>query len=370
MRARIARGGPIAFDDFVDVALYHPEGGFFATGRGAGRSRDFLTSPEVGPLFGAVMARALDEWWTDMGEPDPFVVIDAGAGAGTLGRSVLAAQPACSPALRYLLVEASGRLRAEQAEHLPLELPAFVLGPALATDDDGPTLAPGTGPIAASLAELPAAAVTGVVVANELLDNLPFRLLERAPQRWDEVRVDYDGVAFHESLVPAPPELAAEADRLAPGARPGARIPIQQRAQAWLRAALSVVARGRVVVIDYSDHTGDLSERPWTQWVRTYAGGGPGGRPLDNPGQQDITCEVAVDQLARIRMPDTDRSQADFLRAHGLPVLVEEARTAWRERAAAPDLAALAARSRVTEADALTDPTGLGAFRVLEWRRG
>jgi SAM-dependent MidA family methyltransferase len=84
-------------------------------------------------------------------------------------------------------------------------------------------------------------------------------------------------------------------------------------------------------------------------------------------GDQDITCEVAVDQLAGVRQPARDRSQAEFLAAHGIASLVDEARGTWHERAAIGDLAALAARSRVTEAAALVDESGLGAFRVLEW---
>jgi SAM-dependent MidA family methyltransferase len=349
--------------------LYHPEGGFYGAGGGAGRTRDFLTSPEVGPLFGAVLARALDAWWVGMAEPDPFVVVDAGAGAGSLAKAVLDAAPACSPALRYLLVETSEALRAQQAALLPLELPAFVLGPALATEEDGPILAPGSGPIAASLAELPAAPITGVVVANELLDNMPFLLLERGRADWGEVRVDRQGDAFTEVVVRAPPDLAQEADRLAPDASVGSRIPVQRRAQSWLRSALSLVERGHVVVIDYGDTTAGLAGRPWSEWVRTYRAGGPGGPPLDDPGTQDITCEVAVDQLARIAAPDDDATQGAFLRAHGIDDLVSEARARWHERAAIGDLAALAARSRVNEADVLTDPAGLGAFRVLQWQR-
>ena len=76
---------------------------------------------------------------------------------------------------------------------------------------------------------------------------------------------------------------------------------------------------------------------------------------------------MAIDQLAQIRPPTSDMSQADWLRHWGMDDLVEAARQAWRARAHAPDLAALAARSRVTEADALLDPEGLGRFRVLEW---
>jgi SAM-dependent MidA family methyltransferase len=70
----------------LEAALYDPATGFYETGGRAGRRGDFLTSPEVGPLFGAVVARALDRWWDGLGRPDPFVVVDAGAGPGTLAR--------------------------------------------------------------------------------------------------------------------------------------------------------------------------------------------------------------------------------------------------------------------------------------------
>src|SRR3954469_19577686 len=118
---RIARHGPLPYEAFVDAALYDPDGGFYASGGAAGRRGDFLTSPEVGPLFGRVLARALDAWWRDLGEPDPYVVVEVGAGAGTLARHVLDAGPECAPALRYVLVERSERLRDLQRGRLPME---------------------------------------------------------------------------------------------------------------------------------------------------------------------------------------------------------------------------------------------------------
>jgi SAM-dependent MidA family methyltransferase len=346
------------FDEVVDLALYHPEHGFYATGAGAGRGRDFLTSPEVGLLFGAVLARALDRWWDGLGRPDPYVVAEAGAGSGALARSVLAARPACLPALRYVLVERSPVWRARLAERLPVEPPVLVLGAALGSTGRG------TGPVVTLLPDLPAGEFDGVVVANELLDNLAFRLLEREGEGWAEVRV---GEALEEVLVPAPPEAAATAAALAPEARAGARVPLQSRAAAWLRSALGTLRAGRVVVVDYADTTAGMAARPWTEWVRTYRDHGRGGHPLAHLGEQDVTCEVAVDQLARVRPPSADRAQAEFLAAHGLEELAGQARQAWRERAHVGDLQALRWRSRAGEAAALADPAGLGAFRVLEW---
>jgi SAM-dependent MidA family methyltransferase len=282
----------------------------------------------VGPLFGAVVARAL---------ADAPAVVEVGAGWGSLAASVRAA----GFEGRYVCVERSAALRATAAERV-------------------------TG--AEVVASLPAGPLEGVVLANELLDNLPFDLLDRGPDGWREVRV---GPGPSEELVPAAADDAALAERLAPGAPAGARLPVQREAAAWLQSALALLRRGRVVVVDYADTTASLVHRPWLDWVRTYRAHGRGGHPLEAPGTQDITCEVAVDQLAAlVRPPDRDTTQADWLRAHGLDDLVAEARATWHERAPLGDLEALKARSRVGEADALTDPAGLGAFRVLEWEVG
>jgi SAM-dependent MidA family methyltransferase len=291
-------GEPV--DRFLERALYGPDG-FFTKGGGAGRRADFLTSPEVGPLFGAVVARAV------AGAP---VVVEVGAGRGALARAARAG----GYEGRWICVERSPALRAEAA----------AAGFEVAED-------------------IPA---DGVVVANELLDNLPFRLAERTADGWAEV------------LVPDSLGSPVDVDLDAPV---GARIPLQERAAAWVAEARR---HGPVLVFDYADTTASLAGRPWLDWVRTYRGHARGGHPFEGPGSQDVTCEVAVDQLPP---PVSDRSQAEWLRAWGIDDLVEEGRRVWAERAHLGDLEAIKARSRVTEADALTDPTGLGAFRVLEW---
>jgi SAM-dependent MidA family methyltransferase len=328
----------LRFDDFVDAALYGPDGFYTAGGR-AGRRGDFLTSPEVGPLFGAVLARAIDAWWADQGHPEPFTVVDAGAGPGTLARAVLSARPAVheSGALDYVCVEVSA---AQRALH-----PASVR----------------------SLAALPDGPVTGVIVANELLDNLPFRLMVN-DGGWREAFARRDDDRWVEVLTGSAPPSAAE---LLPANVPhGARAPVQERAGAWVAEALDRLAAGsRLVVVDYmTARTAALALRPWREWLRTYRGHERGGHYLSDVGQQDITCEVAIDQLvARAGEPDAARSQAQFLQRWGIESLVAEGRELWAAQASQPGLEAMRARSRVREAEALLDPHGLGGFTVLEW---
>jgi SAM-dependent MidA family methyltransferase len=246
----------------------------------------------VGPLFGAVLARALAGAQT---------IVEVGSGSAALARSITAVLD-----VDYVQVEF--------ADAMPSH-------------------------------------VDGVIIANELLDNLPFRLFERSADGWAEVYVE-DG---RELLVPGEFEFGFDAPV-------GARVPLQERAAAWVRDATA--AAPRVIAFDYARTTAEMAALPWTEWLRTYRAHGRGGHPLEHVGEQDITCDVAVDQLPT---PTRVTTQAEFLRAHGIDELVAEARAAWQERAHVGDLEALKHRSRLSEAAALTDMTGLGGFSVLEW---
>jgi SAM-dependent MidA family methyltransferase len=150
----------------------------------------------------------------------------------------------------------------------------------------------------------------------------------------------------------------------------GARLPLQGAARAWLVEALAATRSapaGRVAVADYAATTAELAGRPQAAWLRTYRGHAAGAGPLEALGTQDVTCEVCVDQLALVATPVEDRSQTEWLRAHGIDGLVAEGRRTWAERAHLGDLAAVRGRSRIHEGEALLDPDGLGRFRVLEW---
>ena len=354
MRPPLTYGEPLRFDDFMELALYGEPGGFYSSGRGAGRrGGDFLTSVEVGPLFGHLVARLADRCWEALGRPTDFTLLDAGAGRGTLARSVLAARPVCGVALRYVLVERSNSLR-EAHDDLLARPP----GPCVSVE---------------SRPDLPGAPITGLLLANELLDNLPCRLLERTAGGWAEVYVQVDGTDgagnLTETLRPLPADVQATASALAPDAPVGGRIPLASAAVDWVRRALGLVRRGSLVLVDYTDTSTSLAARSRSEWVRTYRSGVRGHEPLRHAGSADITVEVPLDQILGAHPGAVVCDQGSFLVSLGIDELVAEGRAVWRERAAIGDLAALEARSRVHEAEALCDPSGLGAFTVAVWTR-
>jgi SAM-dependent MidA family methyltransferase len=175
---------------------------------------------------------------------------------------------------------------------------------------------------------------------------------------------------FGAMVLPADDGLAAAADRLAEGRNipVGARLPVPTALPPWLRSAAAMLRRGVVAVVDYVAPIEDLAARGQDAWLRTYQDHHRAGSPFDRPGMRDITADVPVEALHRAAAAaglsvDTETTQAEWLRSLGIDAMVEEARAAWHGRSAT-DLAALAARSRVHEADALLDAAGLGAHRV------
>ena len=325
----------VRFDDFLDDALYG-KSGFYSSGGRAGRRGDFITSPEVGPLFGAVLARWCDAMWRQSGEPADFCVYDLGAGPGTLARSIVAADPEClrGDGARYVAVEVSAEQRARHP--------------------DGIT----------SRESLPDGPLTGVVIANELLDNVPFRLLV-FDGTWREAWVRREGPNVSEVLREISDEFPV---RLPERATLGARVPWHERGASMLRDVKERL-NGQLLVIDYMvPVTASLAQRPWREWLRTYRDQERGSHYLRDVGRQDVTTDVCIDQLEAVVGPVSSvRSQAQFLQLWGIDELVEEGKRVWEAEAARPGLRAMTMRSRVSEAEALLDPASLGSFTTITW---
>ena len=101
-------------------------------------------------------------------------------------------------------------------------------------------------------------------------------------------------------------------------------------------------------------------------WLRTHRNHSGSTSWLAEPGSCDISADVALDQIQADYRAEVC-TQAEFLRAHGIEELVAEGRATWQGRAGVGDLEALRSRSRTSEAEALLDPDGMGAFNAIVW---
>jgi len=333
---RIFVEGPIPFEVFMEMALYHPDLGFFGSDRlRSEKAGDFLTSPEVSPLFGETLAEFVSRERERIGEP--FQVVEAGAGSGSLLRSMLSKLP-----VDAIAIEASPAARTSLREVLPQD--------AIST-------------------ELPER-VRGVILGNELIDNLPMALAQRVGDGWRErwVGADGDDLAF----IDAEPrsEVVTWLDSYAGEVAEGGWVEVQLAAAAWLRDALVRLEHGSILLVDYGDTAENLLPRRQDGTLRTYRAHHLGPHPLDEPGETDITADVNFTALvataeecgATVRLSRQD----DFLTELGLRDRLSVLRHTELEAARlGDDQARLLARSLKTEAETLLHPRGLGDFRVL-----
>ena len=231
----------------------------------------------------------------------------------------------------------------------------------------------GLGPIVSALDELPARPVDGVVLANELLDNLAFEIVVSGPTGAGTRCASASPTTGRSSscVVPAAEDLLAW--RLGPRATPppGTRLPVATDAVAWIAAAAARAAPRCAAARRLHRHLA-------TSWrsapaagcapMRGHARGGDAARP--RRARQDITADVPVEMLhraaeRRVRRSRTETAQAEWLRGLGIDELVAEGarRVGGRGHAARPRGARRPQPG--PEAAALTDPTGLGAHTVL-----
>jgi SAM-dependent MidA family methyltransferase len=284
---RIHTSGPISFAEFMDLALYHPELGYYArASQRTGRAGDFFTSVDVGAVFGELLAKQFAEMWRLLrtSEPRPFDLVEAGAGSGRLARDVLDAAARDDPefyaAIRLSLVEQSPSARAAQVA---------ALGPHSAL-------------LGHSSSTLPEH-IHGVIFANELLDALPTHAVAMTDAGLREVFVDEREGEFVEQLQDlSTPRIAEYLSRAGASMRQGWRAEVNLAAEDWIKNAARVLDEGFLLIIDYGHEAAELygathASGTLTTFTRHTSGlnashaDGLGGS-LQDPGMLDITAHV------------------------------------------------------------------------------
>jgi NADH dehydrogenase [ubiquinone] 1 alpha subcomplex assembly factor 7 len=320
---RIAADGPISFADFMAASLYDPEEGFFAT---ASLADHFATSPHLSAVFATLLTAQLDEIWRTLDEPDDFAVVEVGVGDGTLALQILEAaqgNPRFARALRYVAVDRSERARKQLAER------------GIET--------------CASIDEV--ATVSGCVIANELLDNIPFHLMNES----GEIKVGLDGdrlILVHDPPVEANLDLTS------------ARA-VSPETMALIDSLARVLEVGYAFFFDYG-FTGEESHEP----IRGYQSHRLVG-VLEDPGSHDVTGPVDFDSVAaRARSKGLQTwgpvTQRDVLMALGYRALLDRMRKEQFELERGNEWAqAVKYFGDRGEAAMLVDPAGLGGLKVL-----
>lgn len=272
----IAARGPISFARFMELALYEPELGYYASGRAAvGKSGDFFTSVSVGPVFGAVLAGQFLEMWETLGRPEEFTIVEQGANDGQLACDVLAALEETELRdARYLIVEPVPALRQLQAGNLAGHRVAWFDSPA-------------------GLPEF-----CGVHFSNELFDALPVHVVRSNGARWDELHVAFSQDGFEWRAAPPAGDvaLALASWPVRPG---GHTSEVRLSHRPLLDSLAEKITRGFVLAIDYGMTFARLLEpHRAAGTLSCYREHRRDDNPLAHPGKKDITAHVDFSSLA------------------------------------------------------------------------
>lgn len=291
---RIRQSGPLTIADYMDLALYAPGLGYYArAAQRSGRAGDFVTSVDVGPVFGELLAARFADMAGRLVHDAPdaaWDLVEVAAGNGRLARDVLDAlvreHPDLCTRLRLTLVERSAEARAAH----------------------GSTLGPHASRLAGSTPELPAS-IRGVIFANELLDAMPVHVVEMTPSGLAEVYVDARHGDLVEHVGPlSRPELADYFDSLGMALEPGARADVNLAALGWIQDVAGRLDAGYLVLIDYGFEAGQLFGGRAVSTLRTFhrhlvdtATTGASRRPpwLLDPGSRDLTTHVDFTSVRR-----------------------------------------------------------------------
>jgi SAM-dependent MidA family methyltransferase len=383
---RIQRDGPITFAEYMRMALYEPEYGYYMTGAAKmGWEADYFTSTDVSSLFANCMGRQLFSMWKKLKRPGSFKVLEQGAGRGHLAEGVRLWAQKEAPDLYEVLEYRNEDIRggADAVQQGRGQAPPLLYTNEMHISKDNIEEAkpeysrgdPRGRPVSPS-----------IVLSNELVDALSVHIVEKRGERLYEVFVDVqqDGRFCEVLAEPSTPEVADYLDRYKIPWRAfedGWRAEINLDALRWIQRTAGLIRKGFVLTIDY----GDKAKALYTAWRKRgtllcYYKHQANEWPLLHPGKQDITAHVnfsaLIDEGRKLGMRlHRFTTQRDWLLDLGIQEELEQRylnEFAEAEYARATDrgqIALLKWRDVRQRASVLTEPGGMGDFKVLLLRR-
>ena len=312
IQTSLARHKGMTFSRFMHKALYTPELGYYAGGLPKiGKTGDFITAPEVSPIFSRCLARQAIQVLEKLEEPN---IVEFGAGSGTMAKDILLELETLGQTLhRYYIIEVSADLQIRQKEALEAELPTELFKKV------------------SWLSKLPSTPISAVILANEVLDAMPFERLRIEPQRSLQAHVSYntEKEKFEWDFQPITDiPLLKFANRLIQhlGEVPdvGYETEINQNIRPWLESLNGILSTGAVILIDYG-YTRDEYYHPARRMgtLRCHYQHRAHSNPFFYPGLQDITAHVDFTAVAESGFDSGFKvngftTQANFLMGSGL----------------------------------------------------
>ena len=280
VKDKIHKEGPVSFHDFMEMALYYPELGYYTSAPDKiGKQGDFYTSPYVTNVFGQVIAKQLEEMWQLTGKND-FTIVEYGAGMGSLCIDILGQlknNTAFYKKLTYCIIEKSEAMRLKEQNTVN----KTSMNKRVRWHN--------------SIEEIPS--FTGCVIANEVVDNFSVYKVVMAENGLMEVFVDYNN-GFVEMLKPAREDLKNYFTELRIELPVGFCTEVNLQAIEWIKNISASLHKGFVLTIDYGYPSSELyqsNRRLGT--IACYNKHTVNDLPYKNIGQQDITAHVNFSAL-------------------------------------------------------------------------
>jgi SAM-dependent MidA family methyltransferase len=337
---QISLRGVLSIAEYMDIALQHPEHGYYRKHDPLGRAGDFITAPEISQMFGEIIGLWCADMWRQIGKPKKFTLLELGPGRGTLMQDALRATQKISgfhQAMKLCLLESNATLRGQQRNKLENYNPAFLEKLDSLFYESGDT-----GPL--------------IIIANEFFDALPVHQFEKTNEGWQErcIGAKGHGLGFTtrpidtatKNLIPA--ELNDAGEGMIHEISP-ASIFFMQRITKYIKTH-----GGAAVVIDYG-YTRS-SGKPTLQAVSGHASV----NVLERPGEVDLTAHVDFGVLQTITQGQVV-TQREFLRTLGIDIRAAQ----LKKKATAQQ-----AQDVDTALHRLTDASQMGElFKVLTFVR-
>jgi SAM-dependent MidA family methyltransferase len=276
----------ISFRRFMELALYHPEHGYYASGKSRiGREGDFFTSVSLGNIYGRLLGSVCREVWETLGRPSPFTIVEQGANDGSMAADILGAvhdgDKDFGRAVRFMIVEPFPMNQQLQQYKLK-DFTNVIWVPSLEEIAD----------------------FTGIHLSNELLDAFPVDSLRWNGSSWEEEVVECRNGQLDWGTRPIhDPELQSALASLPTNLSKGYRLEINRGIRPWLSTLHTRLQRGIILTVDYGQAGGDrYAPHRADGTLLAYKKHERFNDPLPFPGERDITAQVdftAVSELAQ-----------------------------------------------------------------------